>query len=186
MRVTSSFAVAAVAAALSGLACGSAQRQPAESAELRSVDVERATPGAAAEPGKPRREARGFVGNIEAMTEGNRDFRRVVYTGEHAQLVVMSLPPGEHIGEEVHDVDQFFRVEAGTGEVRMGQTRHAIGPGTAILVPSGTRHDVLNTGTTPLALYSIYSPPHHRDKVVHRTRAEAEKDDEHFDGKTTE
>ena len=131
-------------------------------------------------------EKNGLVQNIEALTEDNRDFRRVLYTAEHSQLVVMALPAGEHIGAEVHDVDQFFRVEDGRGEVILGQTRTAIAPGTAIVIPAGMKHDIINTGTKRLSLYTIYSPPHHRDGVVHRTRADAEKDNEHFDGKTTE
>lgn len=131
-------------------------------------------------------EKKGFVQNIEALTEDNRDFRRVLYTAEHSQLVVMALPPGEHIGAEVHDVDQFLRVEEGTGEVVLGGARTAIAPGSAIVVPAGTKHDIVNTGKKAMKLYTVYSPPHHRDGVVHRTRADAEKDKEHFEGKTTE
>lgn len=130
---------------------------------------------------------KGFVENIERLTEDNQHFRRVIYTGQHTQLVLMSIPPGDHIGLEVHeDTDQFFRVEEGTGEVIIGDTRRPIGPASAIVVPAGTKHDVINTGGKPLQLYTLYSPPHHRDGVVHRTRADAEKDEEHFDGKTTE
>jgi mannose-6-phosphate isomerase-like protein (cupin superfamily) len=129
----------------------------------------------------------GFVQNIEALTEDNRDFRRVLYTAKNSQLVLMTLPPGERIGAEVHaDADQFFRVEEGTGEVVIEGKRTAIGPGSAIVIPAGTKHDVLNTGAAPLHLYTVYSPPHHRDGVVHRTRIDAERDKEHFDGKTTE
>jgi mannose-6-phosphate isomerase-like protein (cupin superfamily) len=133
------------------------------------------------------RAKKGFVQNIEALAEDNRDFRRVLYTSQHSQLVLMTLPPGEHIGAEVHpDVDQFFRVEEGMGEVLIGEKRMPIGPGAAIVIPAGTRHDILNTGSAPLNLYTLYSPPHHRDGVVHRTREDAERDKEHFDGKTTE
>jgi mannose-6-phosphate isomerase-like protein (cupin superfamily) len=133
------------------------------------------------------RAKKGFVQNIEALAEDNRDFRRVLYTSQHSQLVLMTLPPGEHSGAEVHpDVDQFFRVEEGMGEVLIGEKRMPIGPGAAIVIPAGTRHDILNTGSAPLNLYTLYSPPHHRDGVVHRTREDAERDKEHFDGKTTE
>jgi mannose-6-phosphate isomerase-like protein (cupin superfamily) len=135
--------------------------------------------------GTAMKSAKGFVGNIEAMTEQNTDFRRVVYTAPHEQLVVMALPPREHIGAEVHDVDQFFRVEAGAGQVVIDQETTAIGPGSAIVIPAGTKHDIINTGPKPLKLYTLYSPPHHRDGVVHHSRADAEKDTEHFDGKTT-
>ncbi len=130
---------------------------------------------------------RGFVGNIETITEQNDDFRRVLYTAKHSQLVVMSIPPGEHIGAEVHDDgDQFLRVEHGSGEVIIDGQRSPIGPDTAIVIPAGARHDVINTGSDALKLYTIYSPPEHRDGVVHRTRMDAEKSEEHFDGKTTE
>ncbi|HVJ94201.1 MAG TPA: cupin domain-containing protein [Labilithrix sp.] len=131
--------------------------------------------------------SRGLVTNIEKLTEQNNDFRHVVYTAKHSQLVVMALPPGEHIGAETHrDVDQFFRVEEGSGEVMLGSDRRPIGPGSAIVVPAGTKHDVTSTGDKPLKLYTIYSPPQHRDGVVHHTRADAERDTEHFDGRTTE
>jgi mannose-6-phosphate isomerase-like protein (cupin superfamily) len=133
------------------------------------------------------RAKKGFVQNIEALAEDNRDFRRVLYTSQHSQLVLMTLPPGEHIGAEVHpDVDQFFRVEEGMGEVLIGEKRMPIGPGAAFGIPAGTRHVILYTGSAPLNLYTLYSPPHHRDGVVHRTREDAERDKEHFDGKTTE
>lgn len=128
----------------------------------------------------------GFVRNIERLTEANRDFRRVIYTAPHLQLVLMTIPPGDHIGAETHDVDQFFRVESGTGEVIIGSARSQVGPGSAIVVPGGTRHDVVAHGDAPLELYTIYGPPNHRDGVVHHTRADAERDDEKFDGKTTE
>ena len=130
---------------------------------------------------------RGFVENIEEQTVENRDFRRVVYTGEHAQLVLMTLQPGEEIGEEVHEgIDQFFRVEKGTGEVVIDSRRTPIEDGTAIVVPSGARHNVMNTGRAPLQLYTLYSPPHHEDGTVHRTKADADASQEHFTGRTTE
>ena len=130
---------------------------------------------------------KGFVADIEALTEGNTDFRRVVYTGKYLQLVLMALKPGEEIGEEVHeDHDQFFRIEGGAGEVLIDGTRSAIKADDAVIVPAGARHNVINTGDEPLTLYTLYGPPEHRDGVVHETRPEAERDDEHFDGTTTE
>ncbi|MBX3189651.1 MAG: cupin domain-containing protein [Labilithrix sp.] len=128
----------------------------------------------------------GFVGNIEQLTERNTDFRRVVYTAPSMQLVLMSIPPGEHIGAETHGVDQFFRIESGTGRVEIDGSRRAVGPGSAVVVPAGALHDVVADEGKPLQLYTLYAPPKHRDGVVHRTRAEAERDDETFDGRTTE
>ncbi len=129
---------------------------------------------------------KGFVQDIEELAEGNNHFRRVLYTARHSQLVLMALRPGEEIGAEVHQLDQFFRVEEGTGKAVLDGVETAIRPGFAVLVPAGTNHNIVNTGTAPLKLYTLYSPPNHRDGVVHRTRAEAEADDEHFDGRTTE
>ncbi len=129
----------------------------------------------------------GFVKNIEELTSENTDFRRVLYTGKHLQLVLMALKPAEEIGEEVHpDRDQFFRVEAGRGEVWIDGNRTKITSGDAILVPFGARHNVINTGDKPLSLYTLYGPPNHRDGVVRATKAEAEASEEHFDGETTE
>jgi mannose-6-phosphate isomerase-like protein (cupin superfamily) len=128
----------------------------------------------------------GFVQDIESLAVKNDEFRRVVYTAKHCQLVVMALKPKEEIGAEVHKLDQFFRVEEGTGEAVLGGVRTAIRPGFAVLVPAGTNHNIINTGSVPMKLYTLYSPPNHRDGVVHHTRAEAEADNEHFDGKTTE
>jgi len=130
---------------------------------------------------------KGFVQDIDALTVGNTDFRRVLYTAKHCQLVVMALPPGGEIGMEVHDhLDQFFRVEQGEGEAILEGVTSAIREGFAVIVPAGTNHNIVNTGSGPLKVYTIYSPPNHRDGVVHHTREEAEADDEHFDGKTTE
>jgi mannose-6-phosphate isomerase-like protein (cupin superfamily) len=129
---------------------------------------------------------KGFVQDIERLAVGNDDFRRVLYTAQHCQLVLMALEPGEEIGAEVHELDQFFRVETGTGEVVMDGKRTAIRAGFAIVVPMGANHNIINTGTTPLKLYTVYSPPNHRDRIVHHTRADAEADAEHFDGKTSE
>jgi len=131
---------------------------------------------------------KGFVGNIEKDTEKNSDFRRVLYTGKYSQLVLMSLKPGEEIGEEVHsDVDQFFRFEKGEGMVVIDDVKHAVKGGCAAIVPSGAKHNVINTSKTlDLKLYTIYSPPEHQDKVVRHTKAEALAKEEHYDGKPTE
>jgi mannose-6-phosphate isomerase-like protein (cupin superfamily) len=128
----------------------------------------------------------GFVQNIEALTENNRDFRRVIYTARNLQLVLMRIPAGDHIGAETHDVDQFFRIESGTGQILIDGKRTDIGPGSAMLVPAGAKHDVIADERGPLELYTLYAPPNHRDGVVHRTRADAERDDETFDGRTSE
>ena len=129
---------------------------------------------------------KGFIQNIEDIAIKNEEFRQVLYTGGHIQLVVMSLKPKEEIGMELHELDQFFRVEQGTGEALLEGVRTGISAGFAVLIPAGTNHNIINTGNVPLKLYTLYAPPNHRDGVVHHTRAEAEKDNEHFDGKTTE
>jgi len=129
---------------------------------------------------------KGFVQDIEDLAVGNEDFRRVLYTAKFSQLVLMALKPKEEIGMEVHRLDQFFRVEKGTGEVVLDGIRTVVKEGFAIVVPAGTRHNIINTGAVPLKLYTLYSPPNHRDGVIHRTRADAEGDKEHFDGRTTE
>ncbi len=130
---------------------------------------------------------KGFVEDIEELTEENSDYRRVLYTGKHLQLVVMSLEPGEEIGEEVHeDADQFFRVEKGKGEVWIDGNRTKIKGDDAIVVPAGARHNVVNTGHKPLKLYTLYSPPEHRDGLKAKTKTDADASKENFDGKTTE
>jgi mannose-6-phosphate isomerase-like protein (cupin superfamily) len=129
---------------------------------------------------------KGFVKNLESLALDNADFRRVIYTAKHSQLVLMSLKKGEAIGPEVHHLDQFFRVEAGSGEAVLDGVTTAIGEGFGIVVPAGTRHDIINTADGVLKLYTVYSPPNHRDGVVHHTRADADADAERFDGKTTE
>jgi mannose-6-phosphate isomerase-like protein (cupin superfamily) len=130
---------------------------------------------------------RGFVDDIEEMTEHNRDFRRVLYTGKNLQLVLMAIPPSEEIGEETHpDHDQFFRVEEGRGELWIDGHEMPIRSDFAILVPAGARHNIRNTGTKPLKLYTLYGPPAHADGTVHATRAEAVAAHEHFAGGTTE
>ena len=129
----------------------------------------------------------GFVADIEKLTVENADFRRVLYTGKYLQLVLMTLQPGEEIGAEVHeDHDQFFRIESGSGEVRIDGKATAIKDDDAIIVPAGARHNVVNTGDKPLTLYTLYGPPEHRDGVVHKTKADADASEEHFDGQTTE
>ena len=117
----------------------------------------------------------GFVDNIEKLTKENDNFRKVLFTGEHMQLVLMTLLPGEDIGLEVHNnVDQFFRVDAGHGKVVMNGQEQEIEDGFAVLVPAGTEHNIVNTGDEPLRLYTIYAPPNHPDGTVHATKAEAD------------
>jgi mannose-6-phosphate isomerase-like protein (cupin superfamily) len=129
---------------------------------------------------------KGFVQDIERLAVGNTQFRRVLYTARTCQLVLMALKPKEEIGMEVHTLDQFFRVEEGSGDAVLDGVPTKIQAGFAVLVPAGAKHNIVNTGSVPLKLYTLYSPPNHRDGVVHRTRAEAEADVEHYDGKTTE
>lgn len=129
---------------------------------------------------------KGFVQDIEALTTANVEFRRVLYTARNCQLVLMALNPKEEIGAEVHKLDQFFRVEEGTGEAVLDGVRMPIQAGFAVLVPAGAKHNIVNTGSVPLKLYTLYAPPNHRDGVVHHTRDEAQADEEAFDGKTTE
>ena len=128
----------------------------------------------------------GYITNIEKLSLENENFRKVLYTDKNSQLVLMSLLPHEEIGEEVHDVDQFLRVERGTGSAVLNDTVHDIADGSVIVVPAGTKHNIINNSEGPMKLYTLYMPPHHRDGVVHKTKADAEADTEHFDGKTTE
>ncbi|MFD1103585.1 MULTISPECIES: cupin domain-containing protein [Sphingobium] len=130
---------------------------------------------------------KGFVGDIEELTEENTDFRRVLYTGHNLQLVLMSIEPGEEIGEEVHDDrDQFFRIEAGEGEILIDGVTHRVEADDGIVVPQGARHNVRSVGKEALKLYTIYGPPEHVDGTVHGTCADAQAAHEHFDGRTTE
>jgi mannose-6-phosphate isomerase-like protein (cupin superfamily) len=130
---------------------------------------------------------KGFVDNIQTLTEKNSDFRHVLYTGKNLQLVLMAIQPGEEIGEETHkDRDQFFRVEKGEGEIIIDGNRSNIKSDDAMIVPAGARHNVINTGKTALQLYTIYAPPEHVDGTIRATKADAEALKEHFDGKTTE
>lgn len=131
---------------------------------------------------------KGYSGNIEQLTIDNTNFRRVLYTGHHTQLVLMSLLPGEEIGVEIHgENDQFFRFEAGEGMVVIDGNEHIVGDGSAIIVPAGAEHNVINTSNTDsLKLYTLYSPSHHKDGIVRATRDEAMANEEDFDGVTTE
>jgi mannose-6-phosphate isomerase-like protein (cupin superfamily) len=132
---------------------------------------------------------KGFSENIERLTVENQDFRRVLYTGKNLQLVLMTLPPGCDIGEEVHeDIDQFFRIEEGEGEVWIDGVANRVEDDFAVIVPAGARHNVVNTGSNPLRLYTIYGPPEHKEGTLHRDKEQAERDHEndHFDGRTTE
>ena len=130
---------------------------------------------------------KGFYGNIEKNTLGNNNFRKVLYTAKYSQLVAMSLKPGEEIGEEVHDIDQFLRIEKGEGKAILDGAEHKLEDGSAIVVPAGTKHNIINTSSgQAMKLYTLYSPPNHRDGVVHAAKDEAMADNEHFDGKTSE
>lgn len=130
---------------------------------------------------------KGYVTNIEKLSLENENFREVLYTAKNSQLVLMSLLAGEEIGEEVHDVDQFFRVEKGVGKAVLNGISQNISDGSAILIPAGTKHNIINTGTDSMKLYTLYMPPHHRDGVVHKTKAMGEADiTDVFEGKTTE
>jgi mannose-6-phosphate isomerase-like protein (cupin superfamily) len=131
---------------------------------------------------------KGFVTNIEEATKGNGNFRKVLYTSKHSQLVLMSLKPMEEIGMEVHpDNDQFFRVDKGAGKVVIDGNEYEVGDGFAVVVPAGAQHNVINTsGTEELKLYTIYSPAHHKDGIVRATKQEAEANEAEFDGVTTE
>jgi len=129
---------------------------------------------------------KGYTNNIEKLALENDNFRKVLYTSKNGQLVLMSLLAGEDIGEEIHDVDQFLRIEKGSGVTILNGISHNITDGSAIVVPAGTKHNFINTGSTPMKLYSLYMPPHHRDGTIHKTKQQAEADTEHFDGKTSE
>ncbi len=127
---------------------------------------------------------KGYVTNIEQETLNNKDYRRVLYTTKNSQLVLMSIGPGDEIGEEVHELDQFIRIEQGTAEVTIDGEAHTLQDDFAVVIPAGATHNVTNTGDTPLKLYSIYSPPEHKDGTIHATKADDA--EEHFDGTTSE
>ena len=130
---------------------------------------------------------KGYIINIEKASKENNNFRKVLYTARYSQLVLMSLKPGEDIGEEVHDLDQFLRIEQGEGKAVLNGVEHQLEDGSAVVVPAGTRHNIINTSSAKeMKLYTVYSPANHRDGVVHATKEEAAADNEHFNGKTTE
>ena len=129
----------------------------------------------------------GYVINIEKAAGDNENFRKVLYTAKNSQLVLMSLKPGEEIGEETHNLDQFIRCETGKGKAILNAIEYAIEDGSSVVIPSGVKHNIINAlESGEMKLYTLYSPPNHRDGVIHKTKVEAEVDDEHFDGKTTE
>ncbi len=130
---------------------------------------------------------KGYVTNIEKLSLENNNFRQVLYTYKNSQLVLMSLLPGEDIGEEIHTVDQFLRVEKGTGKVVLNDVPQDLADGSVIVVPAGTKHNLINASDSEMKLYTLYMPPHHRDGTIHKTKADAEADTtDEFDGKTTE
>lgn len=129
----------------------------------------------------------GFTEDIERITRENETFRTVLYTAAYMQLVVMSIPAGEDIGEEMHGQDQFLRIEEGDGAAILDGVEHSLSDGSAVVVPAGTRHNIRNVSSDkPLKLYSLYALPHHEDGVVHLTKEDAEADHEEFLGDTTE
>lgn len=128
---------------------------------------------------------KGFVAHIDSLTLENENFREVLYTDKRMQLVVMSLKPNEDIGEEVHTLDQFIRVEIGEGMSVLDGEEHTISEGYAIIIPAGVRHNIKNTSSDkPLKLYTLYAPPNHKHGTIHKSKEEAEANDEHFDGET--
>lgn len=126
-----------------------------------------------------------YVGNIEKETIGNSNFRKVIFTAKNSQLVLMGLKPGEDIGEEVHAMDQFLRIEQGSGKTILNGAETEIKDGFAIVVPAGVKHNIINTGEVEMKLYTIYSPPNHKDGIVHLTKQIAQSSEEHFDGQTS-
>lgn len=131
---------------------------------------------------------KGYHGNIEKDTLANSNFRKVLYSAKHMQLVLMSLKPGEDIGEEIHtENDQFFRFESGTGKCIIDGNEYSVSDGDVIIVPSGSKHNIINTGdSSDLKMYTIYAPAHHKDGIIRATKKEAEENEAEFDGKTTE
>ncbi len=129
---------------------------------------------------------KGYIGDIEKETKENENFRKVLYTAKNCQLVVMCIQPGDEIGEEVHDLDQFIRIEDGEAKAILNDVEYEMEDDYAVVIPAGVKHNLINTGDESLKLYTIYSPPEHRDGVIHQTRENAMEDEEHFDGKTTE
>ncbi len=129
----------------------------------------------------------GYITNIEDDTLANENFRKVLYTDERLQLVIMSVAPSDDIGEEVHEVDQFIRIESGEGKSVLNGETSTLKDGSVVVIPAGTKHNIVNTSSeNPLKLYTLYAPPNHREGVVHKTKAEAEADEEHFQTKPRE
>ncbi len=130
---------------------------------------------------------KGYVTNIEKASLENDFFRNVLYTDKNVQLVVMALNPGEDIGEEVHQLDQFIRIEAGSGKAVLDGVEHAVAEGSVIVIPQGTRHNIINGMTSSMKLYTLYAPPDHKDGTIHKTKADAQADKgDEFDGTTSE
>ena len=134
------------------------------------------------------KEMKGFVTQIEVAAKGNNMFRKVLYTSQHMQLVLMTLKPNEDIGEEIHDnTDQFFRIEAGVGICSINGHKHPIKDGDAIIIPAGAKHNIINTDSTKtMSMYTLYAPPHHKDGIACATKQDAMQLEEEFDGTTTE
>ncbi len=130
---------------------------------------------------------KGFHTSIDSALDNNSNFRQVLYTARNTQLVIMNILPSDEIGQEVHDVDQFFRFESGQGRVVIDAEEYLVKAGDVVVVPAGSQHNVNNTSNSePLKLYTLYCPPHHKDKTIHATKEVAQEDKEHFDGETTE
>ena len=127
---------------------------------------------------------KGYIVNIDQETRSNEDYRRVLYTAKNSQLVVMNIAPGDEIGEEVHELDQFIRFERGKAKILLNDEEYSAGEDFAVVIPAGVKHNVINVGEIDLQLYSVYSPPEHKDKTVQSTKADEK--EEHFDGVTTE
>lgn len=136
---------------------------------------------------KERVNMKGHVINLEKAAIENNYFRKVLYTAKNMQLVLMNLKPGEDIGEEIHQLDQFIRIESGEGKAILNGIVHMISDGFSIIVPAGTKHNLINISSSkPLKIYTLYAPPNHLDGTIHKTKADAKKDEEHFNGTTTE
>jgi mannose-6-phosphate isomerase-like protein (cupin superfamily) len=129
---------------------------------------------------------KGYVTNIEAATKENENFRTVLYTAPNSQLVVMAIAAGDDIGEEVHELDQFIRLEEGKGQAILNDVVHEIEDDWAVVIPAGVKHNIVNTGEGVMKLYTVYSPAEHKDGTIHETKADAMAHEEHFDGVITE
>ena len=126
-----------------------------------------------------------YVGNIEKETLNNTNFRKVLFTANNSQLVVMSLKPGEDIGEEIHTLDQFIRIEKGNGKVVLDGKESEISDGYAVVIPAGVKHNIINNNDEEMKIYTVYSPPEHKDSAIYATKQDAEQQEEHFDGETS-